>query len=510
MVIPYPERISVQYTILFAGVLMLVQLAEGTSPIFALMMFCSNILWVLSFNLLGGLYRISGMFVFGQGVFGITTPLIIKAGLRQAADTLLIEPQRFATVVFVGELSVLFASFLVVKIRPRKAIFHGNDDKFRISEMAVGATALMVINGFLISAFRATAASQGSWVTMLSQLSSMMGQFALALNVCSAIESSNGRRTYNFLTLLVGGWITYVGFVHASKTAVLQPLAVYIVCCAACKVRFSRLQYVAMIGVVAFVAMFVYPLLQSYHSTDEANRGLTIPELVDKFANSRQILETQKVNKAMDFEMESANGEHGDYFGKDVGFFTRYSNVIALDASLIATVKDGDYMGYDGAVQGLINWIPHVLYPNKPSFFSSQSYMHRIPGSNPEDTTTGVSFGAFATSFAMGGWVGLIFLVIVVQGGFMLTMDVVCPSVKNTSWMVCMLALMLPVGAECNIDALISITWFYSIEIAFTVVMARYGVRAFSSVFGGSQRAAKLEEFRAAQQTELLLRNSAR
>jgi hypothetical protein len=296
----------------------------------------------------------------------------------------------------------------------------------------------------------------------------------------------------------------YNGFRHSNKESLIEPVVIYIVCCAAKGVQFSRIKVLVLGTVVLGFLFYVYPLVQSYHATDESDVGLTTSEIVDKITNSRELIANFKEARLASIRENTV----GEYFGGNVGLFERYA-LIGLDAELINSTQSGDYMGYDGVIQGAIDWIPHFLYPNKPVTFSSEDYMHRLPGVNTEDTTTGVSFGSFGSAYAMGGWTGLVLLITFVEGAFFLIMDTLCPRVSNTPWMVCLLAFMLHAGPEANIDVLVTALVLVPVEVTFAILMARYGVRAFSSIVGGSQRGAQLEEFRQKRARELAARASA-
>jgi hypothetical protein len=355
--------------------------------------------------------------------------------------------------------------------------------------MAVGATVLGLGIQGLLSLYGSYSATSGGWATALTQLAIYILPLALALGIIAQIQKTNGRSTIGPVAIIVSSFMIITGAIHSNKEAVMMPVAVYVVCCAATRVNFSRLKMLLLAGVAALFLFWIYPMVQSYHSTPMAERGLTFDELSDRIINSPTYIAEYNVSRDADIQSDRL----GEYYGKEVGLLDRYS-LIGLDAALIDTVKDGDYMGYVGIYEAVLNWFPHVLLPDKPDTFSSQTYFHRLAGTNQNDTTTGISFGVFGTAFAMGGWPGLFLLLPLVQGAFMLELDVLLPSVRNTAWIAGMLAFMLHLGPELNIDYLTSMVGQTPLRMSFAILVIRYGVRLFSSFFGGSQRGEKLAE----------------
>jgi len=483
--------------------LLLVQVAEGTGPIFALLVFGTIMAWVFSFNILGGLDRISGMFVFGQGGLGVLVPELVKAVLREPADSRLLSPNLTMAVYFVGQCVVLGVCYTVARIRPRRALFYSEASSFRTMEMAVGATVLAFLIIVILAAFGKYSSTSGGWASLLVQLSVFMLPFALALSINAEIDASGGERTLNLMVLAIWGYMTYIGFTHSVKEAVITPVVIYIVCCACRKIVFSVIKIAALGSLCLVIVFLVYPLLQSYHNGQTEAGGLSPTEVVDKIIDAPELIaqyNSQRIDNIRDYS-------DLEYFGRDVGMLGRYS-LISLDAGLISSVKDGNYMGYEGIIEGCIDWIPHFIYPNKPVVFNSEFYAHRLAGLSQEDTTTGISFGSFGTSFAMGGWIGLVILITIVEGAFLLIMDALCPSVTSMPWIVCLLAFMMHSGPETNIDALVTGLVLVPVELAFVVLVTRYGVRFFSSFVGGSQRGTQLEEFRQKRARELELRTN--
>jgi hypothetical protein len=467
-----------------------VQIAEGTSTYFALMVFGTIMLWVFSFNVIGGLDRVSGMLIFGQGGLGFVTPEVVKAMLGEAADSRLAVPDLTVTVYFVAQTIILIVCYLVALIRPKKALLDAPQDRYRLREMAIGAATLGFGSIVLLNLFGKYSAKSGGWATALLQLMAYVLPFAMALSIISEVKKTNGRRTINLLTISISTYLVYLGFVHSAKEALITPFAIYVVCCACMRVEFKPLKLLTLLSACLLVFFFFFPLVQSYHSTEQATKGLTFSDIADKLTNSAEYV--REYNQKRDSELQE--GKEGEYFGHEAGLFARYS-LISLDAQLIESAKDGDYMGYQGIYEAVINWIPHFLLPNKPADFNSETYFHRLPQANQEDLTTGISFGVVGTSYVMGGWTALVILLPLVQGFFMLEMDVLLPSVSNTPWMVCLLADMLHSGPEANIDVMTTMAVQTPLRIAFVILIVRHGVRLFSSVFGGTQRTQQLEEF---------------
>src|ERR1700722_1743786 len=110
MRVGFPDRIPLGKTIACAGGLAVIQLFQHTSPGFVLLFFGFVVVSVLAFNYAGGFSRPSGVYIFWFALLAVIFGVVMKAVLREAADSNLRAPQLTMTVYICSMLMMWLAA----------------------------------------------------------------------------------------------------------------------------------------------------------------------------------------------------------------------------------------------------------------------------------------------------------------------------------------------------------------------------------------------------------------
>ena len=101
MRIPFPERVPINRVAIFAVVLFLIQVAEGTDLYFSVGCVAFILISAFAFNAAGGLTRASGVYVLSYATMAVLIGICYKAYLGEPAQSNLFAP-RTDIQVYVG------------------------------------------------------------------------------------------------------------------------------------------------------------------------------------------------------------------------------------------------------------------------------------------------------------------------------------------------------------------------------------------------------------------------
>src|SRR5262245_8862642 len=91
--IPLPDRISMRWTIMGAGLLLIGQVASGTSALYAQLVFLFVVLSGLAVNLAGGLSGVGGFCIAVMSLKLVILSQITKTLMGEAGDSRLELPE---------------------------------------------------------------------------------------------------------------------------------------------------------------------------------------------------------------------------------------------------------------------------------------------------------------------------------------------------------------------------------------------------------------------------------
>src|SRR3954447_13154818 len=120
MRIPFPKSIPLLPSIAFLTVVLLIQLFQGTDPVFAGLMLIAQLGAITAFNRMGGMTHMSGAFCLFAILPNVTAPELTHMALGQPGDYNLEHPLATAGVCAVFFVSVSVAALLVSMTRPAR------------------------------------------------------------------------------------------------------------------------------------------------------------------------------------------------------------------------------------------------------------------------------------------------------------------------------------------------------------------------------------------------------
>jgi hypothetical protein len=172
--------------------------------------------------------------------------------------------------------------------------------------------------------------------------------------------------------------------------------------------------------------------------------------------------------------------ENQGYYNHTQGFFDRLT-MIGPDDALINYTSQGHYTGLWIVPVYFGNWIPHVLWPNKPGFFAGNYYARQIGGIlAEEDYTTGISFTPSAEAYQLDGWTGIFVVAPLIWIMLFTVFDSLCGDVRKSPWGLLVIPIFAHIAPEGMLSGAVYLTWFG----ALAVIVAAVGSAQFMPIIG--------------------------
>jgi hypothetical protein len=394
MRIPFPERVNLTNAFIFATILAVVQLFEGTRPLYSACVFGCIMVASFAFNVSGGIMYPSGAFVFFNTFFTILLPAVAKAVLREPADSNLRVPMRTIEVYLVGMVAMLVAVAFSRHFRARKAFIAGKLPERNLHSAYVGCAVLSVLLTAYLTFFPNS--GNGSLSSFLVQVD-RFPMLTLVLGVIYTVHRTNGRRSVSGPVLAMMLLMSLNGLISFSKEAFLGPFFAWAVTVALLRYRLHWLNIASFCIGLYFVIVFMVPYAQ--YGRNLQNTGLSQVQL-----SAYLLTHMDEVREGYNDNSEFVGNVH--YYNERLGLLDRLDMAAGDDALIDVADREGAF-GYLPLKVGFINLIPHVLYPDKPNQNPGNVYAHQIGILADDDNTTGVSFSPSADAYRQGLGVGL-------------------------------------------------------------------------------------------------------
>jgi len=399
MRIPFPERVPFDKAAIFAVVLFAVERMEGT-PLY----FCAGaalfvLIATLAFNTAGGLTRASGAYVFFFAVLDVLIGLVYKALLGEPADSNLSDPQTTIEVYVAGVTVMFLAAFLSRRFSRKEPLLAGIMKEDQMYPAAVGC----IVAGIVLAPVIALLGQGGLRIqTAFNQLNYLI-PLGVILGVLHEIRQSGGKRSVNLITVgaMIYCFVMY-GVIGFSKQGMLVGPVCWAIAAWSQRYRFSRVQVAG--ASVALLLFFRYltPIAQIGRSHPEATGSFR-----EKAGLALQMLQEPEKVRDEYFAISADARGLNSYYNTPQGFWDRLQ-FISVDDALINVTDQGKVFGLLPLEQELLNVIPHVFWPDKPSFNYGNVYAHEIGNFTEDDTTTGISFGPMSEAYHMAKWTGVL------------------------------------------------------------------------------------------------------
>lgn len=476
------ERIPVSKALIFTLVLVLVELVEGTDPVYALLVFCYFMLSVIAFNVAGGLTRPSGAYILFYSTLVAGVGTVYKALLGQPAQTHLYTPVLVMAVYTATVAAMLVAAFVTRKFVTTR---DGVAGVLHVPKMDLNTSALgcVVIVFFINNSFALFAGGAGSVLHAIAMVNYFL-PLGILLGTAAAVRNSNGRRSTSPLTLFALGYSTFYGLLSFSKQGMFSPFVCWVLGLAWARFQL-RTRHIVTIAVFAVVAQeFMVPLANI--GRGEAGGA---PDEVRMAVVEDHILHPLKLRE---INRERAAGYAGLdiwYYGSPQGIFDRFT-MLPNDSQLIAYTAEGHYYGYLPLFYYFENWVPHILYPNKLQgiVLGGTVYAHELGELAEDDWTTGISFSPSAEAYHLDGWTCVLaiqpFLYILI---FAVT-DAVCGDVRSQPWGLLAMLLFAHVAPEELLAGSINYVWLGNVGTTFCIFVCGYVTPVFGRLLRGKSR----------------------
>ncbi len=481
MRLPFPERIPLPIAIVGATLLTGMQQLQRTPILFSFYTFLFILIATITFNLAGGFTRASGSYIFFYSLLGLILGLVYKAYLGEPADSNLRSP-ILTIQVFTGGITGMLIAVILSRRITRKQPFLGNLLKEKdMRNAAIGCFAF----GMFLNLMNAVVPHQnGTILSAITQLNRFL-QMSVVLSTLYTIKKSGGKSAIGVLVLLSIGVSSIFGLLIFSKEGMFSPYLAWFV--AACSLRLTiRPSQIVFGGAVVYLMMhFMVPYSQYGRSqvpevaTLEERAAVSLRLLSDLGDVREQYMLTSD---------DTQETRAMQYFNQPQGFFDRLT-MIGPDDAMIDYARQNGFSGIAVIGADFVNWIPHILWPNKPLYSTGNSYAHKIGGVvTDEDTTTGISFTPSGQAYFLAGWIGVFVVAPLIWGLLFTVFDSLCGDVRTSPWGLLVIALFAHVAPEGMLDGAIYIMWFGTVGIVFVAVATSYAMPLIGTLMAGPEQ----------------------
>jgi hypothetical protein len=478
--IPYPERIPLQYAIPFATLLSALQLYQGTNPFFSLYSFLFIVIATVAFNLAGGLARPSGAYVFFYAVLAVILGLCWKAILGEPADSHLVWPLLTMQVFLGGITAMLGAVFISRRLTAKRPLL----GRMVTDENIQNATVGCMVTGIVLSIILSFIPRQGgSILSSLAQINRFL-PMAIILGVIHQIRRSGGTSSVNLPVLISGAVVFTDGLISFSKEGMFTPLICWLIAAGSQRYRIKPFQIVGIIVVAIFMLQYLVPFSQYGRNYRSATGSTTenVKTAIYLLSHLEEVRKQSAVNAVEDY-VDAIQG----YYDSPQGLFDRLQMISVDDALIDVTERKGPF-GYSPIVNGFLNLIPHVFWPDKPSIGYGNLYAHQIGGLPEDDFTTGISFTPTGEGYHIDRWVGVLILTPVLWVMLFTLFDSLCGTVRETPWGLLVIALFSHAAPEGMLGGIIYMLGFSAFSIVIAAFSATYLMPLLGTLFKGPER----------------------
>jgi hypothetical protein len=434
MRIPFPKAIPLRPLLIILAAVLCMQLAQGTDPIFAVLMLVAQMAAAVAFNRMGGMTHMAGAFCLFGILPSVTVPQLTHLLLGQPGDLNLVHPLTTAGACAVFFTSVMIAALQVSSLTHPVPLLERI--QFTITELRIVSALSCILSIYI--AFRLLTLTEplknGSLLAGLNHFYNDLVALSVMLATYVRITSTGGKSAMSwyigFLLILA----ILPGILTASKEGMLVPLLCWFLVVASCRYRFT---WYGCLGVAAllFVAWtYVYPFSQN--ARFQVRTAETLPQRVN--------LVVAYFRDPSQFSDSTSNFDKSSEFGEatsKVNIVQRYSLLQSIDMLIDADQKVG-YTNIDRYAPVLVSVVPHALWPDRPAPITSNELGHKAGYLSPGDTDTGIAIGSPGLFFDLGGWVTLIAYTLICYGLFFFVTIRLVASTGKSIWG------LVPIGTE--------------------------------------------------------------
>lgn len=390
------------------SLLVIGELALGTSLYFTAMMAIALLSIGVTYNLLGGVSSFSGIIFTGFALCTIVISQFAKVLLFEAADKNLEVPQLTISLYAVFFLSAMVGTFLFGKVRlrlpsPAESLTGAQTSLLYGVAFSVGLVSTIVFETYVMNSAQSNYNSAQGYGLAFAPLL----LFSLVIAIDRRIRLTGGQHSIDLFVLIP--WIALIlfGFFDTSRGGMIRPTVVYFFACYCRGYRLAKRHYLVIASGIVLFFYFIAPL-------ELFTRGFIFDQpLSARIYIAFHVLATHhdptELRNAANQGSQGGNAVRQDYYSRPGTYVLSRLSLIRADSSLIETCSHGFHYGFASAKIGLLQSIPSFLYKNKQRDTTAANYLAGVVegGDNPNHLSP--TFSAVADSYGAFGWFGVVF-----------------------------------------------------------------------------------------------------
>lgn len=492
MRLPFPTSISLQKTVVFAMFVFVAQQIEHTDIVFSTLFFAYILLSVLTFNYAGGFSRASGTYVFWFALLTCILGGLWKVILGEPGDSNLVSASTDIATYIVSMAVMLLALFLSRRFvrSPRGLSSVLQADGINLGLASLGCLIANEIATFAISFLPG---GSGSITSIILQVNVFL-PLAILLGTIYTIRSSGGTRSVNIVTLIASLQIfVFYGLIDYSKQGMFTPIACWGIAAASQRYRLRPWQVILVAGFAVYAVTILSPLSQIGRQLvpDGAGFSQRAQLTTDLLSHPFRLRKLYKDNAAPLTDAGNLASFAQGYFDTPQGLMDRL-NIIKADDRLDTYTLQGHTVGDYRVVYYFLNWIPHIILPNKEALMPPGGsnpgnwYAHEVGGLlAPDDYSTGISFSPAAEAFHMGSWLGIVLVGGLVWTLLFTTVDLICGDLRQSPFGLLAMVLFSHVAPESLITGVVYFIFYSNLAIVIAIVFCAYFAPILGTLLSG-------------------------
>lgn len=422
MFVILPSSVRMLYVIVFATLLCMMEVIQGTTPFVAGCVFVYLVLAALAFNIAGGFEYPSGAFIFFNTLLTFILGLGVKLVLWEPVEANLHNPRKSILVYIGGLAGMLFAAAFSRRLRFKVGIVQRVVPRTSHQRIASGCFALGV---FLVLIMFSLGHEDGGVGSAIGQLNHFV-PLSILLGVYYRVKDTNGRSSFSMAALLAAILSFLQGINEFSKQGMFTPWICWIIAATAAGYRATTKQMIAF-AVFCFIAVgILVPYSQVVRGREDRDTlGGPIDKLIYVATNFSEIREQHRGLE------ERQDMYH--WFNTSQGVFDRL-NMIAMDDALIE-LTDTDHMhGLSYVGMYFYNILPHAVAPDKPTIRFGNEYAHELGMLAADDNMTGISFSPTGDAYHIYSWLGVLLIMPAILCVCFWMVDSASGSLRQSPW----------------------------------------------------------------------------
>lgn len=477
MRLPFPEHVPLKHALIFTGVLVSLQLLEGTAVYFSLGCAVFILIATIAFNLGGGLTRTAGVYVFFYSMLVVIVGISYKALLGEPGHTHLEDPFTDIEVYLAGITGMLGAVIISGRFRRKQGLLQNILREQQMFRSSIGCIVVGSIGASAIALLGPSAAALESAFAQLNYLVPL----GIIIGTMYEIRHSGGRRSANMF-MIVGGAYSVItgGIIGFSKQGLFTAPLCWLLPVCVMRYRLSARQFILTGAALFYAFYFLVPLDQYgrgeiHQDTTQSERMALVETMLTHPVRTRQLYLAYFKN------MEENGIFYGGYYDKAQGFMDRLEFVSVDDTLVAFTQRENRTVGLGPVLESFANTVPRFIWHDKPApHFGGNFYVHEMGGLSDDDTTTGISFSPTAEAFHMNKWIGVLLVAPILWLMTFLVFDILFGDLRATPWGLLVIVSLSHTASEGALGGLVHFLTFGAEILVFCALFAVYVAPVFA------------------------------